>query len=86
MNHDVGAFRKAVDQNSKLQREITDLIESTQAIDYAAISALARRHNYSFTSEEAMQLMYANDELSDFELEMVAAGSSSDCKRDPTQG
>lgn len=79
MNQNVEAFRTAVNQNPELQREITDLIESTQAIDYKAISELAKRHNYSFTEQEAMQLMASNDELSDFELEMVAAGSPTNC-------
>ncbi len=74
MTQDVEAFRQAVDQNPALQKEVKALVVA-QGIDYKAISELGEKHNFSFTAEEAQQLLMAsNDELSDFELEMVAAG------------
>ncbi len=78
MNQNLEAFRKAIDENPAIQQEITSLFEQAKAIDYSALSELGKRYNFTFTpvdAEQCYQDMVENDELTDFELEMVAAGA-----------
>ena len=77
MSQNFEAFRQAVNHDSDLQKEVAELIERTKGIDFGAISELAGRHDYVFSPQEAQSLLGSEDELSDFELEMVAAGSIS---------
>ena len=74
MSQNFEAFRQAVNHNPELQKEVAKLIEQAKAIDFGAISELAKRHDYVFSAQEAQNLLVSDDELSDFELEMVAAG------------
>ena len=67
------AFRDYVSQNEDVQREIRSALmtESTK------VSEIASKHGFTFTSEEAEQAWDAaqDNELSDFELDMVSGGS-----------
>ena len=66
------AFRDYVSQNEDVQREI----RSALMTESAKVSEIAAKHGFSFTSEEAEQAWDAgqDNELSDFELDMVAGG------------
>ena len=66
------AFRDYVGQNEDVQREIRSALmtESTK------VSEIAAKHGFTFTSEEGQQAWETaqDNELSDFELDMVAGG------------
>ena len=66
------AFRDYVAQNEDVQREI----RSALMTESAKVSEIAAKHGSTFTSEEAEQAWDAaqDNELSDFELDMVAGG------------
>ena len=66
------AFRDHVAQNDEVQREI----RSALMTESAKISEIAAKHGFSFTSEEGKQAWESaqDNELSDFELDMVAGG------------
>ena len=66
------SFRDYVSQNEDVQREI----RSALMTDSAKVSEIAARHGFSFTSEEGEQAWDAgqDNELSDFELDMVSGG------------
>jgi predicted ribosomally synthesized peptide with nif11-like leader len=68
------AFRDYVSQNEDVQREIRSALmtESTK------VSEIASKHGFTFTSEEGQQAWDAaqDNELSDFELDVVAGGWS----------
>ena len=66
------AFRDYVAQNDDVQREI----RSALMTESAKVSEIAAKHGFTFTSDEAERAWATNDnELSDFELDMVAGGS-----------
>ena len=69
------AFRDYVAQNDDVQREI----RSALMTESAKVSEIAAKHGFSFTSEEGQQALDAgqDNELSDFELDMVSGGYSS---------
>ena len=69
------AFRDYVAQNDDVQREI----RSALMTESAKVSEIAAKHGFSFTSEEGEQAWESaqENELSDFELDMVAGGSRS---------
>ena len=69
------AFRDYVSANEEVQREI----RSALMTESAKISEIAAKHGFSFTSEEGQQAWEAgqDNELSDFELDMVSGGFSS---------
>ena len=69
------AFRDYVAQNDDVQREI----RSALMTESAKISEIAAKHGFTFTSEEGQQALDAgqDNELSDFELDMVSGGYSS---------
>ena len=71
------AFRDYVAQNDEVQREI----RSALMTESAKVSEIAAKHGFSFTSDEAERAWAtANDnELSDFELDMVAGGVTEEC-------
>ena len=74
------AFRDYVAQNEDVQREI----RSALMTDSAKISEIAAKYGFTFTSEEGEQAWDAaqDNELSDFELDMVSGGfrgGQSDC-------
>ena len=66
------AFRDYVSQNEDVQREI----RSALMIESAKVSEIAAKHGFTFTSEEGEQAWESaqDNELSDFELDMVAGG------------
>ena len=66
------AFRDYVAQNDDVQKEI----RSALMTESAKVSEIAAKHGFSFTSEEAEQAWDAgqDNELSDFELDMVSGG------------
>ena len=66
------AFRDYVAQNDHVQREI----RSALMTESAKVSEIAAKYGFTFTSEEAEQAWDAlqDNELSDFELDMVAGG------------
>ena len=66
------AFRDYVAQNDDVQREI----RSALMTESAKISEIAAKYGFSFTSEEGEQAWESaqDNELSDFELDMVAGG------------
>ena len=66
------AFRDYVSQSEDVQREI----RSALMTESAKVSEIAAKHGFTFTSEEAEQAWDAaqDNELSDFELDMVAGG------------
>ena len=69
------AFREYVSQNEDVQKEI----RSALMTESATVSEIASKHGFTFTSEEAEQAWETaqENELSDFELDMVAGGRSS---------
>ena len=62
-------------QNEDVQREI----RSALMTESAKVSEVAAKHGFTFTSEEGQQAWDAaqDNELSDFELDMVAGGGNS---------
>ena len=69
------AFRDYVAQNGDVQREI----RSALMTESAKVSEIAAKHGFTFTSEEAEQAWETaqENELSDFELDMVSGGRES---------
>ena len=66
------AFRDFVSQNADVQKEI----RSALMTESAKVSEIASKHGFTFTSEEGQQAWETaqENELSDFELDMVAGG------------
>jgi predicted ribosomally synthesized peptide with nif11-like leader len=68
-------FRQHVNRMSTLQAEVAPYV-SNGVIDYAGIAELGSRSGFDFTAEEAKQVLSRDDdELSDFEMEMVSGGT-----------
>ena len=67
------AFRDFVSQNEDVQREI----RSALMTESAKVSEIASKHGFTFTSEEGQEAWETaqENELSDFELDMVSGGS-----------
>ena len=67
------AFRDYVAQNEDVQKEI----RSALMTESAKVSEIAAKHGFTFTSEEGQQAWESaqDNELSDFELDMVSGGS-----------
>ena len=66
------AFCDYASQNEDVQKEI----RSALITESAKVSEIAAKHGFTFTSEEGAQAWDAaqDNELSDFELDMVAGG------------
>ena len=66
------AFRDYVSHNEDVQKEI----RSALMTESAKVSEIASRHGFTFTSEEGQQAWESaqDNELSDFELDMVSGG------------
>ena len=74
------AFRDYVSQNEDVQKEI----RSALMTESAKVSEIAAKHGFTFTSEEGQEAWDGaqDNELSDFELDMVSGGyrsGQSDC-------
>ena len=69
------AFRDYVAQNEDVQKEI----RSALMTESAKVSEIAAKHGFTFTSEEGQEAWESaqDNELSDFELDMVAGGNES---------
>ena len=69
------AFRDYVSQNEDVQKEI----RSALMTESAKVSEIASKHGFTFTSEEGEQAWETaqENELSDFQLDMVAGGCRS---------
>ena len=69
------AFRDYVSQNEDVQKEI----RSALMTESAKVSEIASKHGFTFSSEEGQEAWDAaqDNELSDFELDMVAGGTAS---------
>ena len=69
------AFRDYVAQNGDVQKEI----RSALMTESAKVSEIAAKHGFTFTSEEGQEAWESaqDNELSDFELDMVAGGNES---------
>ena len=69
------AFRDYVSQNEDVQK----VIRSALMTESAKVSEIAAKHGFTFTSEEGEQAWDAaqDNELSDFELDMVSGGGKS---------
>ena len=67
------AFRDCVSQNEDVQKEIRPALMT----ESAKVSEIAAKHGFTFTSEEGEQAWETaqDNELSDFELAMVAGGN-----------
>ena len=67
------AFRDYVSQNEGVQKEI----RSALMTESAKVSEIAAKHGFTFTSDEGQQAWETaqENELSDFELDMVAGGN-----------
>ena len=68
------AFRTFVNENETVQDKIREGLVKDESF---SLVELAAEHGYAFTSEEAQTAWdeAQTDELSDFELEMVAGGA-----------
>ena len=68
------AFRDYVSQNKDVQKEI----RSALMTESAKVSEIAAKHGFSFSLEEGQQAWESaqDNELSDFELDMVAGGTT----------
>lgn len=67
-------FRQHINRMSTLQAEVAPYF-SSGVIDYVGLAQLGSRSGFDFTAEEARQVLSASDdELSDFEMEMVSGG------------
>ena len=66
------AFRDYVSENEDVQKEI----RSALMTESAKVSEIASKHGFTFSSEEGQEAWDAaqDNELSDFELDMVAGG------------
>lgn len=75
-----GAFREKVNRSPELQQQVLSAVRAVRG-EGSGIVALGKAHGCEFTVDEAQQnwteLTAGGGELSDFELEVVAAGSGS---------
>jgi hypothetical protein len=70
-------FRRSIRGNEAIEAEVAVLLSSAGGIDIAGIVALGERHGFSFTEAEVQTYeLGKDDELSDFELEIVSAGAA----------
>lgn len=69
-------FREKLSADTELQEAMRGLLGSDGMLDLAAAVALGEQHGFQFTAEDITSAASNdNDELSDFELEMVSAGA-----------
>lgn len=73
-------FRALVDSDPALQHDISQHIGVGEGgWDAAAIVEIGRVKGLHFSANDLMEVMEEDDELTDFELEMVAAAGSTSC-------
>lgn len=68
-------FRQAVRDNAELENKVRTLFTEDGLLDLSATVRLGAQHGYVF-NEADIEDVFANDndDLSDFELEMISAG------------
>ena len=70
-------FRELLESNPDAQREVLHIVKQEQYLDVAGIG---QKYGFEFSDETAEDVFVSSDgELSDFELELVAAASPSLC-------
>lgn len=75
------SFREKVTADPAIQLEVRKLMETAGSPDLACLVELGAQHGCQFSEQEVSDLFANdNDELSDFELEMVSAGTMVDCQ------
>ncbi|MBV8190627.1 MAG: Nif11-like leader peptide family RiPP precursor [Alphaproteobacteria bacterium] len=73
----VETFREKINVSQELQAELRACVVRNGAIDPATIVGLGRENGFDFTTAE-LESVLGGGELSDFELELVAAGLRKD--------
>jgi predicted ribosomally synthesized peptide with nif11-like leader len=80
------SFREKVNGNPDLEAAIKGCLTGPSgAVDADAVSAIGKRNGFDFSAEDVRGAMSGagigamNDELSDFELEVVSAGNPINC-------
>lgn len=68
-------FRAMINETPALQSAVRELMDEEGILDLQETAKLGQQHGYAITASEVETLIANdNDELSDFELEMVSAG------------
>ena len=81
---DFNAFRQAVLEDEDLQEHVISIVNTAIANGSGlgdTIATLAKNHGYTVTSEEVYahaDFLGQDGDLTDFELEMISGGQSSD--------
>ena len=81
---DFNAFREAVLEDDDLQEQVISIVNTAAANGSGlgdGIATLAKNHGYTITSEEVYahaDFLGQDGDLTDFELEMISGGQSSD--------
>ena len=69
-------FRDVVGNDALVEAQLREMLGSDGQLDLSRAVQLGAQHGYQFSEQEVMELFAnENDELSDLELELVAAGS-----------
>jgi len=80
-------FRAMVNETPALQSAVWDLMGSDGLLDLPETVKLGQQHGYVFGEKDIESLIANdNDELSDFELEMVSAGVPINCESQNIKG
>tara|TARA_R110002110_G_scaffold261322_6_gene477135 strand:- start:6459 stop:6722 length:264 start_codon:yes stop_codon:yes gene_type:complete len=75
----VNGFRSLIDSNPEIEARMRTFVAADGALDLGLVTKLGEQHGFSFSEQDIMEAFANdNDELSDFELEMVAAGNQVD--------
>jgi predicted ribosomally synthesized peptide with nif11-like leader len=70
------SFREKINADPALQARVRELAPAGQTLD---VTALGASLGFSFSRAEAEQAYSPDDELSDFELEMVQSAAPAPC-------
>ncbi len=74
------AFRKQVNGNQALETEVRSCVRQDGSLDVDAVVTLGKQRGFNIEAADLVALFGANDdELSDFELELVSAGLPTQC-------
>lgn len=74
-------FRTMIDSDPALQAEVSQHV-GNGSWNAASIVDLARTKGLNFSAEDIVDVLDQDDELSDFELELVAAAGGVSCNDD----
>jgi len=79
-------FRQTVNGNPELEEALRGLMGDDGLLNLSEAAKLGAKYGYEF-SEADVEALYSNDndELSDFELEMVSAGLPINCSSGVTR-